>query len=150
MMSQSRDCPRAEALSAMIDGELSPREHEQITAHAAVCSLCGAMLRQFVEVRDELLGSPDPDAGVDIAALVEPQLPPMQPAPRARERQHRPWQLAPMAAAAAGVLATGVYLGMLLMGGSAAMATRPTAIVVFDAIPPGGLCVGALCAPGTR
>ncbi|HEX2826166.1 MAG TPA: zf-HC2 domain-containing protein [Burkholderiales bacterium] len=150
MMPQSQDCPRAEALSAMIDGELSAREHERITAHAAVCPLCGTMLRQFVALRGALLGSPDPDAGVDVAALVEPRLAPREPAGRAHARRHWPWQHAPMGAAGVGVLATGVYLGMLLMGGTAAVATRPAAMAVFDAIPPGGLCVGASCASGTR
>jgi anti-sigma factor RsiW len=150
MTGRGDDCPRAEALSALIDGELSAREHEQITAHAAVCPLCGAMLKQFSELRGTFRDIADPDAGVDIAALVEPQLPPRQPAESARAGRHWPWQLAPAGLAAAGVFATGVYLGMLLMGGSAAVATRPAAMVVFDAVPPGGLCAGALCAPGTR
>ena len=150
MISQSQDCPRAEALSALIDGELAPREHDQLTAHAAVCPLCGATLQQFSDLRGTFQRVAHPDAGVDIAALVEPQLQPRQPAESGRAWRRWPWQLAPAGVAAAGVLATGVYLGMLLMGGTAAVATRPAAMAVFDAVPPGGLCVGALCAPGTR
>ena len=150
MIPQSQGCPRAEALSALIDGELAPREHEQITAHAAVCPLCGAMLQRFSDVHGKFHGIAHADAGVDIAALVEPQLPPRRPAESAHASRRWPWQLAPAGVAAAGVLATGVYLGMLLAGGTAAVATRPAAMAVFDAVPPGGLCVGALCAAGTR
>ena len=150
MIPQTHDCPRAEALSALIDDELAPAEAEEITAHASRCPVCGGTLRRFVELHSSLAGIGDVDPGVDIAALVQPQLPPREPAKARRARRRSPWQLAPFGVAAAGVLATGVYLGMLLTGGSAMVITRTAPMAVFDAVPPGGLCVGSLCEWGTR
>ena len=105
MSVQRNDCPHAEALSALVDGELSASEREEITAHAAACPVCGAMLRQFAGLRNTFSSIGDADPGVDIAALVEPQLPPRQPARAPRARRLSAWQLGPMGLGAAGVLA---------------------------------------------
>jgi hypothetical protein len=105
------------------------------------------MLRQFVELRSTFSGLADADPGVDIAALVEPQLPPRPTARARRSRRRSSWQLAPLCAAAAAVLGTGIYLGMLLTGGVAVMAPHPSPMSVFDAVPPGGLCLGGSCLP---
>jgi anti-sigma factor RsiW len=70
MIGNSNECPHAEALSALIDGELSASERERIAAHAAACPVCGATLSRFVELRNAFSSIGDADPGVDIAALV--------------------------------------------------------------------------------
>jgi anti-sigma factor RsiW len=141
----AQECPRAEALSALLDGEISGRARREIETHAAACPVCGAMLRDFGEVRRGLdaLGAAPP--AVDIAALVDRRLPPRAAGRPARQRQGWRWQLVPAGFVAAGVFATGAYLGMLLGGGAAVSVARSPAVAVFDAVPPGGLCVPPLC-----
>ena len=144
------DCPRIEALSALLDGELSRHDRDEIAAHAAVCPSCSPVLLQFSELSSELSALEGTCAGVDIAALIEPRLPKREQARPARPPRRARWQLAPMGVAAAGVLALGAYLGLLLGGGAVSVVGQPAAMAVFDAIPPGGLCVGlaACAAPG--
>jgi anti-sigma factor RsiW len=137
-------CPRTEQLSALIDGEVTGAARSEITAHAGTCPLCGAMLRDLGELRGALRPLAAARAGVDLAPLIEQRL-------AARERRGRAargrswwrgWQVLPSGLAAAGVLATGVYLGALLTGAAGATVMRPAAMAMFDAVPPGGLCVG--------
>jgi hypothetical protein len=101
-------------------------------------------LRDFSGLRSAFSALGDSPASVDIAALIDKRLPPRVPLRPARERSRWRWQLAPAGLAAAGVLATGAYLGMLLGGGAAVSAARPPAVAVFDAVPPGGLCAADL------
>ncbi len=143
------DCPRVEALSLLIDGEISGAALREIEAHAASCPICGTTLRDFRGLRSAFSALGNSPAGVDIAALIDARLPPRAP-PRAAVRPSRPrsgwrWQLAPAGVAAAGLLAAGAYLGMLLGGGAAVSAARPPAIAVFDTVPPGGLCAAPIC-----
>jgi anti-sigma factor RsiW len=142
------DCPRVEALSLLIDGEISGAARREIEAHAASCPICGATLRDFRGLRSAFSALGDSPAGVDIAALIDARLPPRAPPRPARPAGQRSgwrWQLAPAGLAAAGVLATGAYLGMLLGGGAAVSTARPPAVAVFDAVPPGGLCAAPIC-----
>lgn len=142
MPMQAHDCPRTEAFSALIDGELGGRERDEITTHVAACPVCRAVLADFGELRTRMQPLARAAAGVDIAALIESRLPARDPATVARPRRGWRWQFAPAGLAAAGVLSTGAYLGALLAGGTTAVAARPAAMAVFDAIPPGGLCTG--------
>ena len=139
------DCPRIEALSLLIDGEISASARRAIETHAASCSICGATLRDFSSLRSAFSALGDSPAGVDVAALIDQRLPPRAPLRPARRRSGWRWQLAPAGLAAAGVLATGAYLGMLLGGGAAVGLARPAAVAVFDVVPPGGLCVAPVC-----
>lgn len=139
------DCPRVEALSLLIDGEISARARHDIETHAASCPICGATLRDFSGLRSAFSALGDSPAGVDIAALIDARLPPRAPARPTRQPSRWRWQLAPAGLAAAGVLATGAYLGMLLGGGAAVSAARPPAVAVFDVVPPGGLCAAPVC-----
>lgn len=139
------DCPRVEALSLLIDGEISESARREIETHAASCPICGATLRDFTGLRSAFSALGDSPAGVDIAALIDERLPPRAPLRPARQRRGWRWQLAPAGLAAAGVLATGAYLGMLLGGGAAVSAARPPAVAVFDVVPPGGLCASPIC-----
>jgi anti-sigma factor RsiW len=139
------DCPRVEALSLLIDGEISGSARREIEMHAASCPICGATLREFSGLRSVFSALGDSPAGVDVAALIDERLPPRAQARPARERSGWRWQLAPAGLAAAGVLAAGAYLGMLLGGGAAVSVARPSAVAVFDAMPPGGLCLAPVC-----
>ena len=139
------DCPRLEAISLLIDGEISGAARREIETHAALCPICGATLREFSGLRSAFSALGDRPAGVDIAALIDERLPPRTPGRPARQRSGWRWQLAPAGLAAAGVLATGAYLGMLLGGGAAASTARPPAVAVFDVVPPGGLCTASIC-----
>ena len=143
------DCPHVEAISLLADGEIHADERRDIEAHVAACPLCGAALRDFQRLRTQLHALGNASAGVDVAALIADRLPPrVGPQARARAEPRRPrwrWQFAPAGFAAAGVLAAGAYLGVLLTGAPAAAVVRPAAVAVFDAVPPGGLCLGASC-----
>lgn len=139
---QAHDCPRTEALSALIDGELAGRERDEIAAHAAACPLCGTVLADFGELRSHMEPLGRAAAGVDIAQLIESRLPARRRRAAAGRRDGWRWQFAPAGLVAAGALAAGAYLGALLASGTAAVAARPPAMAVFDAIPPGGLCAG--------
>ncbi len=138
-------CPRAEALSLLLDGEIAGSARREIEAHATSCPVCGAMLRDFGELRTALGALGAASARVDIAGLVDQRLPARAPARPARQRRGWRWQLLPAGFAAAGVLAIGAYLGMLLGGSAGVGVARPPAVAVFDAVPPGGLCVAPVC-----
>jgi anti-sigma factor RsiW len=143
------ECPRLEALSLLIDDEVSGSARRDIETHAASCPICGATLRDFSSLRSAFRALGESPAGVDIAALIDERLPPRAPSRRLRPRSGWRWQLAPAGLAAAGVLATGAYLGTLLGGGAVTVA-RPPAVAVFDVVPPGGLCVAPVCYGGGR
>lgn len=138
-------CPRTEQLSALIDDELAGVARAEIEAHAGSCPLCGAMLREFGELRVALKPLAAARPGFDLAPLIVQRL-------TAGGRRARPvrdrngwqgWQLLPSGLAAAGMLSAGVYLGALLVGGAGVTALEPAAMAVFDAVPPGGLCLGS-------
>ncbi len=140
---QQPDCPRTEQLSALVDEELAREPREDIANHAASCPLCGAMLRDLTEQRSLLHSLAGTRAGVDLAPRIEQRLA-RRPAPRRKAPDGawwRGWRLAPAGLAAASVLVTGIYSGALLTAGSA-IASRPAAMAAFDAVPPGGICVG--------
>ena len=146
MRDTTLQCPRIEALSALIDDELHGAARADIERHAASCPLCGATLREFANLKNTFSALEPAPACPDIASLIEPRLAQQQPRPgRSRSLRVSPWRLAPAGLAAAGVLASGAYLGLLLAGGTAMGAARPAVIAVFDAVPPGALCAGAGC-----
>ena len=151
MSTSARECPRIEDISALIDGALTGRARDEVEQHAAACPACGAALRDFGAMRSRLQILHDTRCEADIAVLIANRLRPRAPA-RQRERGRKwdfAWQLAPRGLAAAGVLAAGVYLGLLVAGGTTAV--RPAAFAVFDPVPPGALCVGQpWCGPGGR
>ncbi|MBI3042561.1 MAG: zf-HC2 domain-containing protein [Betaproteobacteria bacterium] len=146
------ECPRTEQLSALVDGELAGAARAEIADHAGSCPLCGAMLRDLGELRVAFRPLAAARPGVDLASLIEQRLAARgRPArPRRYGRWWQAWQLLPSGLAAAGVLTAGVYLGALLTAGAGATALRPAAMAMFDAVAPGGLCVGlpSCYAPG--
>jgi anti-sigma factor RsiW len=146
------DCPRIEDISALLDGELTGRAGEEMKVHAARCPLCGAALRDFRAMSAQFEALREDRLDVDLAAIIEPRLPPRVPA-----RAKRPWrgwgglwQFAPGGFAAAAAVGAGAYLGLVLVAGGGA-ALRPAAMTVFDAVPPGAVCAGLpLCSPRGR
>lgn len=145
-------CPRIEEISALIDGELAGPAGEDLRAHAVHCPLCAPVLRDFTAMGAQLHALRDTQCDVDLAAIVGARLPPRTPARRKRPVRHWGdlWQLAPRGLGAAGALAAGAYLGLMLVAGSGA-ALRPAAMTVFDAVPPGAVCAGLpLCSPRGR
>jgi hypothetical protein len=114
--------------------------------------VCGAAFRTLGELRASLRTLGDAPVGVDIASLIEHRLTPRAHARPARRRSRLRWlELAPAGLGAAGALATGAYLGLLLGGAPAAGVARPAAMAVFDAAPPGGLCAAVpSCYPWRR
>jgi anti-sigma factor RsiW len=146
------DCPRIEDISALIDGALPAAARDAMKAHAALCPLCGATLRDFTAMGAQLQVLREDRCDVDLAAIVGPRLPPRVPA-----RKKRPvrlwgdlWQLAPRGLAGAAALGAGAYLGLVLVAGGGT-ALRPAAMSVFDAVPPGAVCAGLpLCSPRRR
>jgi anti-sigma factor RsiW len=145
-------CPRIEDISALIDGELAGAAREELKAHVAHCPLCAPVLRDFIAMGTQLNALRDTRCDVDLAAIVGPRLPPRAPARGKRPVGHWAdlWQLAPRGLGAAGALAAGAYLGLLLAAGSGT-ALRPAAMAVFDAVPPGSVCAGLpSCSPRGR
>jgi anti-sigma factor RsiW len=59
-------------LEALVDGELTPQEQEQVLDHAARCPLCAGRLALTRRIRDELRALPHPEWEVDPAALPSP------------------------------------------------------------------------------
>jgi anti-sigma factor RsiW len=138
-------CPRVDALSALIDGELEDPARIEVTAHAEGCPLCGAMLRDMTELSAAMRPFATARAGFDLMPLIEPRLPARgksRRTPAGGRSWWQRWQLLPSGLAAAAVLMTGTYLGALLAGGAGVTAMRPAAMAMFDPIPPGGLCAG--------
>jgi hypothetical protein len=141
-------CPRTEALSALIDEELVGSARSETITHAASCSLCGARLSDLQRLHVALKPLAVARPGIDLAPLIEQRLrekgPPL-------ELSHRPshvprlrsaWTLFPVGITAAGALALGVYFGALLAGGGTATVLRPASMALFGPVPPGGLCIG--------
>ena len=150
MRRPAEDCPRIEALSALLDSEIAGPEREGIEAHAATCPACKAAFQDFKELRGALRSLGETSPGVDVASMIAGRLDARRRATPVRHRPRWSWHLAPASLAAAGVLAAGAYLGMLLGGGAAIEAARPAAMAVFDAVPPGALCGGLPMCDGRR
>ena len=139
-------CPPNEALSAYADRMLAPREQARLELHLQGCRACQHRLDELLSLQHALRALPSPVLGFDLAARLEDRL-----RPRPQRSQPRRWLggwggWVPAGLAAGMALASGVWMGGLLLGGGAA-STRPATMArVFDPVPPGGLCAAAeLC-----
>jgi hypothetical protein len=93
---------RPEQISALVDGDLSPREERKLREHAASCVTCRAALDDFEALKHALGGAPQLDGGDHWLELAS-KLPSPRPAPR---RWLRPaWLMVP---ALGGALAAAV------------------------------------------
>ncbi len=139
-------CPTTEALSAYADHMLAPTEQARLGQHLHGCGACQQRLAELAALRQALRSLPSPAPGLDLAPRIEGRL---RPRPRRPPPRPRPWiGWLPAGFAAGMALASGVWLGSLLLGGATA-GTRPASLArVFDPVPPGGLCAATeLCRP---
>lgn len=135
------NCPRDEEISAYTDAMLAPAARRQLDAHLPVCAICRQRLAELQELRRNLQQLPSPQLGFDLAARLQPQLG-SRPGHWAPPR--RPWQTwinwgMPGLAAALSI-ASGVWLGGLMLGAGPVAAPPSSIVRVFDPVPPGGLC----------
>jgi anti-sigma factor RsiW len=131
-------CPRHEELSAYLDDMLPAAERERLAVHFPACPLCRGRLEQLSALRLSLRELPSPMLGFDLAARLGDRLA-APPARRRRPRRFWPsWLPAGLSAAVA--LGSGIWLGGLLVGGSAGVPVPAITLRVFDPVPPGGLC----------
>ena len=145
------NCPLDDEISAYADDMLPPAARRQLAAHLPACPLCRQRLEEFSALRHALQQLPSPQLGFDLAARLQPQLgvrPVRQPPPR------RPWLNwvgwgAPGLAAALSV-ASGVWLGSLMLGAGTAAVPSGSIVRVFDPVPPGGLCAAAELCRGSQ
>lgn len=134
-------CPRHDDLSAYMDDMLTPGERELLAGHVSTCPLCRGRLDQLSVLRQSLRELPSPALGFDLAARLEERL-------RAAPARRRPvfpflagWSnWAPGGLSAVVALASGVWLGGLLIGGAGSAPPAAITMRVFDPVPPGGLC----------
>lgn len=154
-MSPVEQCPRTEALSALVDDEIGASDRVALDAHVAGCAICAPVLAEFRQLRICFVALPDVAPGVDIAPLVDRRIaaaPKPKPKPQLQPQRWRWWQVAPAALGGALSLSLGAYLGSALMLGSQ-LTAQPAALqmAAFTAIPPGALCPALqACNPAGR
>ena len=146
-MNTDEPCPRIEALSALLDGELVDRERLAVQAHADQCPVCTPVLAEFrrLHARFTALDAATPD--FDVAPEVDHRIGaatapvPSEPTRLARPARVRWWQFALLAPGGAVAVSAGLWLGTALMAG-ALPNTQATAVqmVPFSSIPAGALC----------
>lgn len=132
--------PNMLLLSAYFDDELGAADRQQVAAHLIACPPCAARLAELQALAADFDKLPQETLGYDLAGVIEGQLP-AAPRPRTEQGETRWWGLLPVSVGAAASVAIGIAMGSALFGGGAAL-PRVTAMSVFDAIPPGGLCLG--------
>lgn len=131
-------CPKHDDLSAYVDDMLTPGEREHLAGHLPTCPVCRGRLNELSALRRSLRELPSPTLGFDLAARLEERLRAASAPRRPARRFWAGW--APGGLSAVAALASGVWLGGLLMGGAAAGAPSAAMLRVFDPVPPGGLC----------
>ena len=134
-------CPRHDDLSAYMDDMLTPGERERLAGHLPSCPICRGRLDELRALRQGLGELPSPKLGFELAARLEERLRAAPPRRRPASPFGAGWSgWAPGSLSAVLALASGVWLGGLLIGG--AVSATPAAITmrVFDPVPPGGLC----------
>lgn len=139
-------CPNDLEVSAYIDDMLESAERGRFMRHLGGCPLCRERLDAMQSMRTDLQSLPAPVLGFDLAAQLEDRMR-TSARPRRPAGQARPgwfgWSAGGLAVALA--IASGAWMGSLLIGGAT---VAPVAGIarVFDPVPPGGLCAAAeLC-----
>lgn len=142
-------CPDHDQLSACADQQLAPAELARLRRHLQACPACQAQLQAITALGQSLRALPSPALGYDLAGQWEERL---RRAPQPLRRPPRPganwrgWMPAGLGAGLA--LASGVWLGGLLLGGGVGSAPAAGLVRVFDPVPPGGLCAAVeICRP---
>lgn len=133
--------PDLPELSAYLDGELDAGEGRRVAAHLSACATCAAYLVDLQALSAGFKALPEDTLGFDLAGVIEGRLANASRPPVARRRRDW-WLRLPVAVGAAASIAAGVFMGSALVAGGAATAPRMAALRVFDAMPPGNLCIG--------
>lgn len=154
-MKQECGCPATEDLSALVDGELAAPRASEVRLHALACPRCGAMLREFGQLRSDLQLLTQQAIDADLAAIVLARLRGLPESGR-RQQRRRAWNwprlrdAGPRVMGGAAALGAGIYLGLALLGGSATT-LRPAGMSAFDAERATVLCAGLpSCGPRGR
>lgn len=146
------DCPRIEALSALVDGALAAPARAEIEAHTVRCPACGAALARLTALRADFAALRPPHVGFELAPAVAERIRAagrVQPACPARAPRRGWWQGVPLALGTAAALGAGALLGAFLVAGGGVATTRPAIeMSAFGTVPPGGLCLGPACEGG--
>lgn len=139
------NCPPFEWLSAYADHMLKPHTQARLQQHVHGCAACQRQLAELQHLQNQLRALPSPALGFDMAARLQDSL---RPPPARRPAPRFAWHGWLPAGLAAAAMASGVWLGSLLLTGSA-VSMPPTAVVrIFAPYPPGSLCAFAeLCRP---
>ena len=139
-------CRQHDHVSAYMDHMMKPQEYARFSQHLQGCPECRRQLDEFTALRQGLRELPSPTLGFDLASRREDRLR-AKPRGRRTPRWFGAWSgLVPAGVAAGMALASGVWLGGLLMAGGAANTPSTAMARVFDPVPPGGLCAAAeLC-----
>lgn len=139
-------CPRHQDLSLYSDGMMQPAAQARFEHHLQGCPTCRHRLDALRALRRSLHALPSPALGFDLSSRLQERLRTRRPQPRPPSRWPTWSGWVPAGVAVGMALASGVWLGSLLMGGGAASVPRPSMLGVFDPVPPGGLCAAAeLC-----
>jgi anti-sigma factor RsiW len=142
------DCPSKEFLSAFVDGALEASAAAALEVHLDACEECRATARGFRELHRGMRDLAWARAGVDFAPALRAAL--NKPGTAALRRRERIWRIVPMTLAAAASVMIGVFLGGLLIHTQVTPPVSP-AMVAFDVVPPGGICMSARpCSPRGR
>lgn len=130
-------CPDQEQLSAYADRELAPAVARDVAAHILVCDTCARHVVAIEHLSRAFRDLPRGQVGFDI-------YPPVELAIARAARQQRlagVWRIAPLSLAAAATVVLGVFIGTMLTD-SPAPRENAVPLAMFDAIPPGGVCIG--------
>jgi anti-sigma factor RsiW len=133
--------PDLPQLSAYLDSELDARARQGVAAHLAACPVCTAELQRLQALSASFKALPEETLGFDLAGVIEGRL---SSARRPPARQHRFGSLGwwPVAAGAALSITVGTFMGSALVPATAVTSPRLATMRVFDAMPPGNLCIG--------
>ncbi|MBI2278283.1 MAG: zf-HC2 domain-containing protein [Dechloromonas sp.] len=137
-----RHAPDLVELSAYVDGELAAESRQRVDSHLAVCPDCATQVARFASLSADFAKFREESLGFDLAGVIEGRIAATERRPGRASGRGRfvRWSIA---LGAAGALVAGTQLGTVLVAGSGAGSTPPVATLrVFDAMPPGNLCVG--------
>jgi anti-sigma factor RsiW len=141
-----------EALSALVDDALADPARAEIESHLAGCPRCAAALADLHALHARFAALPGLRVGFDLVPVIEDRIRAAErpPRPRRMRKGARWWQVLPAALGTAVALSAGAYLGSALVVAGPGAGQAAIEMSAFDTVPPGGICLGSLCAAGGR
>ncbi|MFN4352153.1 MAG: anti-sigma factor family protein [Hylemonella sp.] len=137
----SAHLPDLPELSAYLDGELDARARQRMASHLAACPACSTELQRLQALSASFKALPEEALGFDLAGVIEGRLS-SAPRPSATRRRLGSPGWWPVAAGAALSITIGTFMGSALIPATAVTSPRLATMRVFDAMPPGNLCIG--------